>query len=438
MKYTRYLLLIVVVLLVACSNVEEPTPTETAVPPTAPPAPTATTAPTDTPVPPPTDTPQPAPDVTYTDFNDAEAGFSISYPESWFTNDQPFHIFTSNEALVDGLAEGEEGAVVLIIPLNAADYTGQTLLDILADTLTNLAISPDAEEVEPARVVELNGQQAATTTLRGVNEFGNDLTAVYTVYRENDRLLLLLSATTTTLLDQYADIVATMRDSFRLTPVEAAAVTAPAVQLNSFVGADGRFAFAHPHTWLVEAAPALYPDETAYVVASGDDLLDGLDVDESGSGLRIGIVPQQSFGLTSADDAVTALDAYTAELGLPEVYESIERPEMITVGGFTFVFSDAFDEPQNPENIVQLFADNFSLTQDAGASEAIMATTINDLAAATARYRAEVEGAALLVNYTAVTNDGQVTVAASTLPESETAVHLPVQALIANSIQLGE
>lgn len=548
MNSIRLWLLLFILLATACAAPDDqtaaPAVTTAETPSPAAALPTNTLMPTAAP---PTTTPAPPPDVAFAAFRDPILGYSLRYPDTWITSDRPFQLFTSTPDFVDGVDAGEEGALALVIPLNSLNAGGQTLLAILEDTLNSLAIGPDPETLEPARVVERNGQQTATTSLRGVNDTGNDLTAVYTVYRDGAQLLLLLTVISTPLVEEYAPLTAAIRDSFRLIPIEVAAA-APPVQFTSFVSDDGRFAFAHPRSWQVAPAEPFFNDEIAYATATSAGLLDGLQDDESGASVRISLIP--AAALADTDDpelllgavvAATELPSFTADsdppqigavAGLPsaaqsglvldgdrqrrllisvapagdrvlvllgqtpaetesiyapifaqiagslvwteaslggfEMYAHPERPltfhypadwaindddpdgvlmasgpetlaqNDFTAGGFTFIFSDAFESAQDPVAMVQLFADNFSLTQNAELFASIMQTEINGREAATAVYRTRFNDVALLISYTAVTAGGQVTVIASTLPENDAAVLLPVQALIANSVQLGE
>ncbi len=210
MKSNRFRFLLIISLaivlgltLTACGGKEEPTPepppADTPVPPpptdTPPPPPTDTPEPTDTPVPP-TETPEPEPETALVPFESAEGGYTLQYPDGWFTSDLfGMTMLASNEELLDAPDPGEEGGVAVIIAGDAAEFAGDDPAAMLESAAAEMDISEDAAIVEGPTAVTINGQDAATAVIKGTSDSGTALSAFLTILTNGDRTILVMAVT---------------------------------------------------------------------------------------------------------------------------------------------------------------------------------------------------------------------------------------------------
>lgn len=184
--------LIFSLLLVACGG-EEPTP----VPATSPPVQTSTPSPTDTPVP--TNTPEPTatPDIAagFIEFASAEGGYSIGYPEGWFTSDLfGMASIASNEALLDSPDPGEEGGASLIIADDLSEFDVNPVDDINV-LMEEFDLAQDQVIVEGPDRVSINGQDATTIVIKGKSDLEIEIVAYIAAVASGDRLVIFIGVT---------------------------------------------------------------------------------------------------------------------------------------------------------------------------------------------------------------------------------------------------
>lgn len=197
--------------LTACggNEAEVPTPTPepveeaTEVPPTDTPVPpTNTPEPSPTPQPSPTPEPSPTPDPAagFIDYESAEGGFSLRYPDGWFTQELfGLAIFASAEELLDSPDPGEEGGVIVVVTGETADFEGDfgttDPAAVLEQSTGDLGFGEDATFVEGPTATTINGQDAATAVINATSDNGTPLAGLIAIIINGDRAAVVFGAT---------------------------------------------------------------------------------------------------------------------------------------------------------------------------------------------------------------------------------------------------
>ena len=188
-------------LLVACGGGEEEPVIPTAVPeqPAADtPAPLPTNTPEPTDVPAPTETPEPEVGADFIPFDSETQGFSLRYPDSWFTADLfGFAMFASSEELLDSPDVGEEGGVIVVISGDAAEFEASDPVALLNEAAVEFDLAEKSEMTEGPTAVTINGQDAATAVVKGTTDNGTPLSSFLTIITNGDRVIVVMAATPT-------------------------------------------------------------------------------------------------------------------------------------------------------------------------------------------------------------------------------------------------
>lgn len=190
--------------LVACggSNEEPASPTAVSEQPAADtPAPQPTNTPEPPPptdVPAPTATPEPEVGADFIPFTSEAEGFSLRYPDSWFTADLfGFAMFASAQELLDSPDVGEEGGVAVIISGDAAEFEASDPVALLEEAATEFDLADGSEMTEGPTAVTINGQDAATAVVKGTTDNGTPLSSFLTIITNGDRVIVVMAATPT-------------------------------------------------------------------------------------------------------------------------------------------------------------------------------------------------------------------------------------------------
>lgn len=211
--------MVLVLLLVACADSPAPqsdngldTESETAVVPTASPAPTETTEPTVTPTP--TATPEPTmlpeptanalPSVETKQANPApqfvlgeltayqveSTGLTFDYPEGWVvTEDSDGGIRIESEEGYGNLFSTDDGVVIVILPMAAADLPGQDSLEKLASFILNNGMPQTAVLGDPSTLM-INDQEL---TFSAFVDQTAGLEGVYAAFLAGDELAVIIA-----------------------------------------------------------------------------------------------------------------------------------------------------------------------------------------------------------------------------------------------------
>jgi hypothetical protein len=307
-KHVRLLLTVIVIatmglLLAACGGGEEPTPVPEVVNTPVPPPPTDTPAPpppTDTP-PPPTETPVPEVVVEYTHFESAEGGFAIDYPSDWFTGGMPgFNTFASAEELLDSPDPGEEGGVALVLSGPTSDFNGTDPVNIMEQLIDEMGLANDMEVVDGPTAVTINGNDGASTHMRGTSDNGIPLSFLVTLVSNGENTAVMVAATPQETEADFLAIFKEMANSIEVfEPVAAALPESQGVLLYGTTETSS-VTDAGPSTWDFIGLEG----ETINIIVR--PLADDFDVafdllDESGSSV-LDTEIDESFGLEELRD----------------------------------------------------------------------------------------------------------------------------------------
>ncbi len=210
MKFTRCTIMIVValllgVLLTACGGGEEPTPMPEMPPPTEEPVLEATAVPTEEPapteeptaVPTPEPTKEPAPVDDFVEFTAEAEGVALGYPADWVYDDTFFLIFASSEELMMEMEpdEDSEGAMVMVIAGDAADFDDSDPMVAINQTLTEFGMD-DADSVrEGPTAVTINGQEGAAIIVDNVSDGGIPMVTYAVLLTNNERAAIFIGTT---------------------------------------------------------------------------------------------------------------------------------------------------------------------------------------------------------------------------------------------------
>ncbi len=290
------------------TDTPEPEPTDTPVPPTVTPEPTAI----------------PDPAAGFVDFESAEGGFSLKYPDGWFTSDLfGFAIFASAEELLDAPDPGEEGGVMIVISGAAEEFTADfdttDPVEILGGASEDFGLGEDAEIVDGPTAITINDQDAAIATITATSDNDTPLTAMIVVILSEDRGAIAFGATPSESSEEFLPIFEAMANTIELTePVET--VDAPPVDGGGDVPAtEGFLLFGDVMTGAVPADGVSAWDfiglEGEVVDIIIEPLSEDLDVkvdvlNESGASVLDAVV-DDSFGIEEVRElAISASGTY--------------------------------------------------------------------------------------------------------------------------------
>lgn len=233
---TVTLVVVMGLLLVACGGSEEPTPVPEVVNTPIPPPPT------DTPVP--TATPEPEVGADFVPFESAEGGFSLRYPDGWFTNELfGFAMFASHEELLDAPDPGEEGGIAVVLAGDVSEYETSDPVALLNTSSADMDIASDAEITEGPTAVTINGQDAATAVIKGTSDNGTPLAAFITVIINGDRVAIVMAVTPAESEAEYRPIFDAITNS-----VEVGVPTAPVIDIPDVGPSEGVLLYGQTKT----------------------------------------------------------------------------------------------------------------------------------------------------------------------------------------------
>lgn len=230
--FLRILFVLLLALLLAACGGEEPTPT--------PVPPTATTAPTDTPVPPtntpaPTATPEPSPEpsatsepaANFVDFESAAGGYTLQYPENWFTSDLGFFtVFASNEELLDEAEPGEEGGLLLVVTGETAEFESDDPAEVLNQAIAEFELGEDTQIVDGPTTLTIQGQDAATAVINATSDEDTPLTALVAVIINGDYAAIAISATPSETEEEFLPVFESIVNTIEVTEPAVAEIPA--------------------------------------------------------------------------------------------------------------------------------------------------------------------------------------------------------------------
>ncbi len=251
---TVMLITVIGLLLTACGGGEEPTPVPEVVNTPVPPPPTDEPAPPPTDIPPtetpaPTATSEPEVGADFIPYESAEGGFSLRYPDGWFTNELfGFAMFASHEELLDAPDPGEEGGIAVVLAGDVSEYETSDPVALLNTASADMDITPDAEITEGPTAVTINGQDAATAVIKGTSDSGTPLAAFITVIINGDRVAIVMAVTPAESEAEYRPIFDAITNS-----VEVGVPTAPVVDIPDVGPSEGVLLYGDTKTGTIPA-----------------------------------------------------------------------------------------------------------------------------------------------------------------------------------------
>jgi hypothetical protein len=323
--------------------------------------------------------------VDYLSYAAPSGIFSLLYPASWQA--EPSHqeysigvTLASDVSLVDGISEGESGAV---LNMAYAPLSELTFTDLTADSVTNLAglqqtfVDSGATLLEASRPVWYNGVEMARADLTSVGPSRGRVILIWT--QTEEIALIAVAVATADVVESQLPVLEVMVNSllFGVTPVDFA------------VWDEGEgFTFRYPADWVFDA------DSSFLLLASSQAILDSVSPAELGEG---GGVQFERVQNAPTADPLAALAA-----DLPEFQEN-------------FADGTAMEEVQAAHLI-----------------------SLNSQPAAIVTYRAIVDGVPLLLNRVVIINGTSSQFLTTIVLEESATTYQPVINTIINSVTSGD
>jgi hypothetical protein len=188
-----------------------------------------TAAPANTPAS--TNTPAPTPTAdlaaNFVPYEDEFQGLTLSIPADWVAESFFFTLLASDQKMLDAFLSGDSldapmnGALMIMLAGDPAEFDSDDLTEMLLESLAEMDILADESEiVEPPSLTTINGQEAATAVAQGLSDNNTPLTVLAVIIRsqEHNRVLVIIGATPTELVDEQMPIMRAVANSAEVGP----------------------------------------------------------------------------------------------------------------------------------------------------------------------------------------------------------------------------
>jgi hypothetical protein len=154
--------------------------------------------------------------VNFISHEDEREGIRLEYPESWFLNDTFILTISDSPDAAAGLEQVTDNSVVIIFAGPADELPGTDPEEVVMTFVQEYDLADDMEVVEGPTRSRIQGEDAATVTVRGTSEQQTRFIALITIIIGRERAAVIVATTPETQAPTDRPILQAITDSVQI------------------------------------------------------------------------------------------------------------------------------------------------------------------------------------------------------------------------------